>query len=406
MFSLHANVSKPVSKMIIDQIDVLALQARTSREVRTSFGIMHVRPAVLVRLKAEDGTVGWGESWVNFPSWSLHERIYTIAEGLAPRLVGLEFDKVQSVVECLRNDLRILSLQWGAPGPVAQSISAIDVALWDLKAKSEGVPLYRLLGGDRSHIPVYASGLGPVEPVALARHMADFGVTAFKLKVGFDRQVDLENLANLRREFGHDATLLVDVNQAWSLRQALSFLPALQDQDVHWLEEPLAADDADGWSRLAEVSSIPLAAGENIYDARAFGEHLKAGTIGVAQPDVTKTGGISFALDVLRYSREHGRDYALHFLGSVVGLTASAHVHASTVGTMPLEFDANPNPLREQLDVPLQLDQGSLVLSDAPGLGFDLPIDALQPFIVHHRTIRRDDRMSLREDDYRVNIGA
>src|SRR6185503_10889659 len=175
-----------------------------------------------------------------------------------------------------------LALQSGEPGPLAQAIAGVDIALWDLAARRAGEPLWRMLGGQSARVPVYASGINPDEPQKVAAARRDEGYTAFKLKVGFGVERDLANLRALREALGADAGLMVDANQAWSLEEAAQIAPRLEPLGLRWLEEPLRADTPwNDWKILARHTRIPLAAGENLSSDDAFDAALHAEALDV-----------------------------------------------------------------------------------------------------------------------------
>ena len=161
----------------------------------------------------------------------------------------------------------MLALQCGEPGPFAQAISGIDLALWDLSARRRRLPLWWLLGGQSSKIKVYASGINPGGAAQTAEAALKRGHRALKLKVGFGAETDLANLAALRGIVGA-GMLAADANQGWSVAQALTMLPRLAEFDLCWLEEPIRADrPREEWRKLRASAEMPIAAGENIASA-------------------------------------------------------------------------------------------------------------------------------------------
>lgn len=339
--------------------------------VRTSFGIMHDRPAVFVRATDADGTVGWGEIWCNFPAVGAEHRARLVASVLTPRLEGHTYERPETAFEELTSATAVLAIQSGEPGPLAQAIAGVDIALWDLAARKIGAPLWRLLGGTSPLIGVYASGLNPDAPEKLAARRHEQGYRAFKLKIGFGAECDLANLRALRSTLGADAELMADANQAWTLDEALDMAPRLEPFALRWLEEPMRADRTwDEWRALARGTRIPLAAGENLAGGDAFDAALASGALGVVQPDIAKWGGFSGCLPVAKKIRSAGLRYCPHWLGGGVGLLASAHLLAAVGGDGRLEVDANPNPLRDELCGRLTAPvNGACTLTDSPGLG-------------------------------------
>src|SRR5690606_8259065 len=206
-----------------------------------SFGIMHDRPAVLVRIEDDQGAVGWGEIWCNFPAVGAEHRARVLESCVAPILKERAWPHPAHAFDELSRRLHVLAIQSGEPGTMAQAIAGADIALWDLTAKRLGQPLWKLLGGSQQ-IQVYASGLSPTAPEELAARKKDQGYRAFKLKVGFGAERDVANLRALRRLFGPDTTLMIDANQGWDLATALEMSDLLAECKPMWLEEPIRAD--------------------------------------------------------------------------------------------------------------------------------------------------------------------
>jgi D-galactarolactone cycloisomerase len=369
----------------IKSVEPIVLGLPLAQPVQTSFGRMTHRYAILVRIETDDGTVGWGESWSNFPAWSPYERVHTIREGLAPLLVGEDPRQVQWLHTSMVKSTEKLALQWGGIGPISQAISALDIALWDLLGKETGQPIYRLLGGGSGKVPVYASGLGPNDPVRLARPLADAGVTAFKLKVGFGLTSDLQNLEAMRTFLGSEKLLLIDANQAWDLRTATAMMERFEPYQPYWLEEPLPADQIDELAELRRRLSCLVVAGENAYGRKGFLRLLQAGAVDIVQPDLCKTGGITEGLAICQMASGFNCGYAPHYLGGAVGLIASLHLCAATPGLWRMELDANPNPLRTELAGELlTVREGCLIAPDRPGLGFEPTPALIERYREHH----------------------
>ncbi len=348
--------------------------------VRTSFGVMHDRPMLLVEAEADDGLVGWGEIWCNFPAVGAEHRARLVESVFAPLVVGADSATAEATFERLTRATAVLAIQSAEPGPIAQCIAGIDIALWDLAARRAEEPLWRFLGGADPSVAVYASGLNPDAPEKLAAERRAEGHTAFKLKVGFGADRDLANLHAMRAALGADATLMVDANQAWTLEEALRMAPQLGGFGLQWLEEPLRADSgyAD-WKTLAAASPVALAAGENLAGHEAFDAALGARVFGVVQPDMAKWGGFSGCLPVARRIQAAGARFCPHFLGGGVGLLASAHLLAASGGGGLLEIDANRNPLRTRLCGSLaRVHGGRARLDESPGLGVEPDLSALR----------------------------
>ena len=339
--------------------------------VVTSFGVMRERPMLLVRIEDADGAVGWGEIWCNFPAVGAEHRARLVETLFAPLLENQIFDSPVEAFERLTAKTAVLALQSGEPGPLAQAIAGIDIALWDLAARRAGKPLWRLLGGASSQVRVYASGLNPDAPDELAAARQREGHRAFKLKVGFGAARDLGNLRALRQVLGDDVQLMVDANQAWPLDEARDMSRQMAAFGLRWLEEPLRADRPwSEWRALAAEAPMPLAAGENLAGEPAFDAAIASAALRVVQPDIGKWGGFSGGLPVARKILAAGLRYCPHWLGGGIGLLASAHLLAAAGGDGMLEVDANHNPLRALTCGPLSsVAEGMAKLPEEPGLG-------------------------------------
>jgi L-alanine-DL-glutamate epimerase-like enolase superfamily enzyme len=370
----------------LTELSVSVYRAPITQPVRTAFGVMTDRPAVLVRASDADGRVGIGEIWSNFPTVGAEHRARLAESLLFPRVLERRWKSPAAVFRHLTDSLHNLGLQAGEPGPLAQVIAGLDIALWDLAARRAGQPLHRLLGGDGDgRMPAYASGINPEGTVDQAEAARAAGYLAFKLKVGFGRERDLANLEALRRHLGDAAVIAVDANQAWDLQEAISMSRALALFNPVWLEEPIAVDrPAEEWLRLRDASPIPLAGGENLRGDSAFDRALGTGALEVIQPDLAKWGGISGCLPLARRIIAAGRRFCPHYLGGGVGLAASAHLLAAVGGDGLLEVDCNPNPLREGLASPFpRIEDGAFVLPDLPGLGL-APAPSVERYLVPH----------------------
>ncbi|WP_375790917.1 mandelate racemase/muconate lactonizing enzyme family protein [Bradyrhizobium sp. vgs-9] len=355
----------------IRSIEAFCYRYPLATPVVTSFGKMLNRPAVFVRAVDEDGVEGWGEAWSNFPAPGAEHRARLVNEVLAPGLVGRRFDGPAQAFEVLSKGTEVLTLQCGEPGPFAQAISGIDLALWDLSARRQRLPLWRLLGGQSRRIKVYASGINPGGAAQTAEAALAHGHRALKLKVGFGAETDLANLAALRAIVGA-GMLAADANQGWSVDQALQMLPRLAAFDLRWLEEPIRADrPREEWRRLQAAARMPIAAGENISSVEGFKDVLAEDVLGVVQPDIAKWGGLSACAGVARDILKAGKTFCPHYLGGGIGLLASAHLLAGIGGDGWLEVDANDNPLRDRFcGAVADVTDGTIVLGEEPGLGF------------------------------------
>lgn len=354
------------------------------QEVRTSFGVMRERPALFVHVEDEEGAIGWGEVWCNFPDCGAEHRARLIETVFAPLLEGRPVSDPAAASRELAERTAVLAIQSGERGPIHQCIAGIDIALWDLAARRVSLPLWRMLGASDPSVRVYASGINPDSPERVAQRSLAEGHRAFKLKVGFGESTDMANLAAMREAIGPSRELMADANQAWDLAEAMAMCERMEAFGLSWIEEPLRADTPwSRWRSLAKATRIPLAAGENLIGMEEFEAACDSQSLSVVQPDVAKWGGISGCLEAARRVRRAGLRYCPHYLGAGIGLLASAHLLAAAGGDGMLEIDANPNPLRTlTCGAAANVVEGRVVLDEQPGLGTAPDLQRLRPFRV------------------------
>lgn len=373
------------SALRAERMRVRVLSAPLDDDVQMSFGSLTSRRVCLVEVEAE-GLVGIGESWINYPAWAERERLATLCEGVAPLLLGKDVSDPEQVQRDLMGRLLPVGRQWGAPGPVWQALSAVDLALWDLRGKQAGLSVAALLGcgEQRRHVPAYASGVGPTDVAALCESALQAGLAAVKTKVGFGEQRDRSTLDEARAVLGAGPELFADANQAWDLASARAMCDILQEYDLGWLEEPLAGDGLDELEKLSADVSIPLATGENLYGTATFDRYVDSPAIQLIQPDIAKAGGFTVGAHVARRATEARTAVAPHCYAGAVGIAASLQLAAAFDAVRWLELDVRANPLRtDLLATPLQVEAGGLVVPSGPGLGVELDPTVIRHYQTH-----------------------
>ena len=364
----------------LQRIDTWAYRVPLQRPVRTSFGTMRDRPAVLVRLTDADGIQGYGEVFCNWPAAGAEHRARLILEDIAELVFAQAWTSAPEMFRTLSQQTEIKVLQTAEPGPFAQTIAGLDIALWDLMAQKSELPLCRALNKAAPlQIPAYASGIQIDDAATMIADARTAGFRAFKVKVGFDLATDGEKLRTLSQSLSPGEQIMADANQAWTLPEAETFVKSVQDINLTWLEEPIRVDAPKAeWAALAKIAHTPLAGGENLLGEAAFATAINDGALGVIQPDAAKWGGVSGCYDIAARTIQAGRRYCPHFLGAGVGLLASAHILAAAGGDGMLEIDANPNPLRTKMlpGWPVVTD-GMVSIPNTPGLGMTPDLGAL-----------------------------
>ena len=338
------------------------------------------RDAVVVKVTTDDGLVGWGEAHHGRAPGAVAHLINTTLRQL---VLGMEAADVVGVWQRVYTR-QLASHGMGAGASIA--LSGIDMALWDIRAKAAGWPLYRLLGGAARPIPAYAGGvsLGYAEPAKLvdeARALVAQGYRALKLRVGDSPERDLERVAAVRRAFGDRLVILTDANTGYTVADARRAMPGLEAHGVGWLEEPFPAHDHRSYALAVTFAKVPLAAGENHYTRFEFTRVIEDRAITILQPDVAKTGGITEALRIAALASAW--KLPIHPHTSMTGLSMAASVHFLAAIDNGGYFEADVstgNLFRDRLtSTPYTLDaNGCVGPLEKPGLGVEVDEDFLR----------------------------
>jgi D-galactarolactone cycloisomerase len=260
------------------------------------------------------------------------------------------------------------------------------MALWDIRGKALELPLYKLLGGRSKAIPAYAGGvsLGYQDPQSLAdeaRPHLQAGYKALKLRIGDSVARDIERVAMVRKTFGDEPVILTDANTGYTVADARAAMPALDELNVGWLEEPFPAHDYLSYREAARYGRLPLAAGENHYTRFEFNRVIEDGAITILQPDLSKTGGITEALRIAALASSW--KLPIHPHTSMTGLNMAATIHflAAIENGGYFEADISKNNLfRDKLvSTPYKTDsEGNVVPLEGYGIGVELDENFLQ----------------------------
>jgi L-alanine-DL-glutamate epimerase-like enolase superfamily enzyme len=277
---------------------------------------------VLVRVRAGDST---GTGWTYGPGAIAG----IVADLLAGAIRGRSVLDVPGVHEAMCRTVR----NAGRPGVCSMAISAVDCALWDLKARALDLPLHRLLGAVHDEVPVYGSG-GFISydtetmRAQLEHWAAELDIPRVKIKIGEGRgaheERDLRRLLLARELVGSRVELYADANGAYSVKQAIRVARATQSLDLRWLEEPVSSDDLPGLRAVRDAVGPEVAAGEYGYDLPYFRGLVEA--VDCLQADVTRCGGITEFLRVAGLARAHGRQVSAH---------CAPHLHAAVMAAVP-----------------------------------------------------------------------
>ncbi|MGQ0578489.1 MAG: mandelate racemase/muconate lactonizing enzyme family protein [Betaproteobacteria bacterium] len=332
------------------------------------------RDAVIVKVTTEDGIIGWGEAHHGRCPGAVGHIVNTTMRQL---VVGQDAIDVTGIWKKVY-DKQLASHGMGAGACLA--LSGIDMALWDIRGKSLKLPLCRLLGGRDKPVPAYAGGvsLGYQDPGALvdeARPHVQAGYKAVKLRIGDTVQRDIERIAAVREAFGSEMVILTDANIGYQIADVRAAMPALDEYNVGWLEEPFPAHDYLSYREAARYGRTPLAAGENHYTRFEFNRVIEDGAITILQPDLSKTGGITEALRIAALASSWKLPIHPHTSMSGINMAATIHFLAAIENGGYFEADISRNNLfRDELvSTPYKLDRdGNVAPLDAPGIGVEV----------------------------------
>jgi mandelate racemase len=358
--------------MSTDDPTIRSLTARTvnvplARPVRTAVGTIPAAPLVLLDILTEEGVTG--RAYVFGYTPVTLAPIARFVDNIAGTLEG----KSVSPVERMREFDRMFRLL-GRQGLVGMALSGIEMALWDVLGRAYGQPVVRLLGGEPSPIPAYDS-YGVVDPLADRRVLErslERGFRAIKIKIG-DGGVDndVDTVAAVRDIIGDGTALMVDYNQSLTVTEALRRIDRLAEYDLHWVEEPVPAEDIRGHAEVRAASPVPIQTGENWWFPQDMAKAIEAEACDYAMPDLMKIGGIGGWLRAMGQAEAASIPVSSHLF-----IEASAHVLAVTPTAHWLEYlDIAGAVLTEPVPV-----ENGCVVPRGPGLGIEWNEDAVERF--------------------------
>lgn len=356
------------------------------KSVRLGIGRSVKRDSVLVRVETSDGLIGWGEAHHGRCPGAIAKLIDTTLREL---VLGMDaFDVVGVWARVYK--MQLASHGMGAAAALA--LSGLDIALWDLRCQATGWPLYRLLGGTAKPIKAYAGGiaLGWQEPSLLAeealRHVAT-GYRALKLRMGDSPGRDIARLRAVRLAVGNEIDILTDANTAYTLDDVRRVMPAFEECNVAWLEEPFPPQDRHAYAAASLLGRVPLAAGENHYTRYEFDTLLEDGHVRFVQPDLSKTGGVTEAMRIAAMASARKLTVNPHTSATAINMATSIHFLCAVDNPGYFEGDVTSlNPFRDNIaeQLPYSLDANGCV-NPLPGVGIGLSLDL--DFIAAHPLI-------------------
>jgi len=381
--------------MKITDVRCIPVECQLPQPVYDANYIMATKPALLVEVETDQGVVGLGEA-AHFGGPLASTR--AVIEGeLRAHLLGED----PRDVERLWEQMHQRAYKHARGGLVIAAMSGIDIALWDLRGKMTGLPVWRLLGGYRRVVPAYATGgfyaegKGVRELCAEMEAYCRHGFRAVKMKVGRNSAIegsplramphrgvaevslaeDLARVQAVRKTVGADVRLMVDANGAWDVGTAVKMGRAMEPADIYWYEEPVCPDDLLGSAEVAAKTTIPIAGYETCsYGRVSFRDYILARAVHFVQPDVAWAGGLTESLKIAHMAQAWNLPLAPHIHGSAVAVAAAVHMLGAVPNASMAEMVFPAHPLMAELVTePLVVDStGNVTLTDRPGLGIEL----------------------------------
>jgi mandelate racemase len=340
--------------------------------LETAGGRVSVAPLVLVDLETAEGVTGHAYLFVYTPL--ALGPVVSLLEGLSEVLAATPLVPFDVNVK-LQQRFKLL----GPQGLTGMAMAAIDMAGWDALGRAAGLPLVRMLGGDRRPVRAYNSrGLGIIGPERAAREaveLLEHGFRAVKVRLGYaSGQEDRAVVRAVRAAVGAEITLMSDYNQCLGVPEAIRRARLLEGEDLAWIEEPVRADDYEGCARVARETTTPIQLGENCWGPADVDRALRARASDLLMLDVMKVGGVTGWLRAMALNEAGGVPTSSHLFPEL-----SAHLLAVTPGADWLEYvDWAAPVLRE----PGVVENGSVTAADRPGTGIEWDEAAVARFAV------------------------